>query len=145
MKRGGGAMRHSLFWDSKLQMHKNWSDFVSPMCTSEEEYSSSLQEKLPLIIGSAAAGVVFLIAVVVLIIVCNRWVCCLPWSGIDYTKLNRCLICSFSYKPRNSVSMLPPFSVFFFFSCWGLIRRGSDRTESECTDKLQHYTSGHSE
>ncbi|XP_016138558.1 ephrin type-B receptor 2 isoform X2 [Sinocyclocheilus grahami] len=60
---------------------------------TEEEYSSSLQEKLPLIIGSAAAGVVFLIAVVVLIIVCNR--------------------------------------------------RGSDRTESEYTDKLQHYTSGH--
>uniref|UniRef100_A0A673JUS6 receptor protein-tyrosine kinase n=1 Tax=Sinocyclocheilus rhinocerous TaxID=307959 RepID=A0A673JUS6_9TELE len=58
---------------------------------TEEEYSSSLQEKLPLIIGSAAAGVVFLIAVVVLIIVCNR--------------------------------------------------RGSDRTESEYTDKLQHYTS----
>ncbi|XP_016340208.1 ephrin type-B receptor 2-like isoform X1 [Sinocyclocheilus anshuiensis] len=60
---------------------------------TEEEYSSSLQEKLPLIIGSAAAGVVFLIAVVVLIIVCNR--------------------------------------------------RDSDRTESEYTDKLQHYTSGH--
>ncbi|KTG04307.1 hypothetical protein cypCar_00011683, partial [Cyprinus carpio] len=60
---------------------------------TEEEYSSSLQEKLPLIIGSAVAGVVFLIAVVVLIIVCNR--------------------------------------------------RGSDRTESEYTDKLQHYTSGH--
>uniref|UniRef100_A0A8C1U764 receptor protein-tyrosine kinase n=1 Tax=Cyprinus carpio TaxID=7962 RepID=A0A8C1U764_CYPCA len=57
---------------------------------TEEEYNSSLQEKLPLIIGSAAAGVVFLIAVVVLIIVCNR-----------------------------------------------------DRTESEYTDKLQHYTSGH--
>ncbi|XP_057219388.1 ephrin type-B receptor 2 isoform X2 [Triplophysa rosa] len=60
---------------------------------TEEEYNSSLQEKLPLIIGSAAAGVVFLIAVVVLIIVCNR--------------------------------------------------RGSDRTDSEYTDKLQHYTSGH--
>jgi len=42
------------------------------MCTSIDEYNSSLQEKLPLIIGSAAAGVVFLIAVVVLIIVCNR-------------------------------------------------------------------------
>nr|XP_055044081.1 ephrin type-B receptor 2 isoform X1 [Misgurnus anguillicaudatus] len=60
---------------------------------TEEEYNSSLQEKLPLIIGSAAAGVVFLIAVVVLIIVCSR--------------------------------------------------RGSDRTDSEYTDKLQHYTSGH--
>lgn len=37
-----------------------------------EEYDSSLKEKLPLIIGSAAAGVVFLISVIVLIIVCNR-------------------------------------------------------------------------
>lgn len=39
-----------------------------------EEYNTSIQEKLPLIIGSAAAGLVFLIAVVVIIIVCNRWV-----------------------------------------------------------------------
>lgn len=41
---------------------------------STEEYNTSIQEKLPLIIGSAAAGLVFLIAVVVIIIVCNRWV-----------------------------------------------------------------------
>ncbi|XP_041130646.1 ephrin type-B receptor 2-like isoform X2 [Polyodon spathula] len=60
---------------------------------TEEEYKTSLQEKLPLIIGSAAAGVVFLIAVVVIVIVCNR--------------------------------------------------RGFERTDSEYTDKLQHYTSGH--
>uniref|UniRef100_A0AAR2KNH2 receptor protein-tyrosine kinase n=1 Tax=Pygocentrus nattereri TaxID=42514 RepID=A0AAR2KNH2_PYGNA len=36
---------------------------------TEEEYNSSLQEKLPLIIGSAAAGFVFLVAVIVLVIV----------------------------------------------------------------------------
>ncbi|XP_062871635.1 ephrin type-B receptor 2 [Trichomycterus rosablanca] len=60
---------------------------------TEEEYDSSLKEKLPLIIGSAAAGIVFLISVIVLIIVCHR--------------------------------------------------RGSDRPDSEFTDKLQHYTSGH--
>lgn len=39
-----------------------------------EEYNTSIQEKLPLIIGSAAAGLVFLIALVVIIIVCNRYV-----------------------------------------------------------------------
>ncbi|XP_060708260.1 ephrin type-B receptor 2 [Hemiscyllium ocellatum] len=39
---------------------------------TEAEYQSSLQEKLPLIIGSAAAGLVFIIAVVVILIVCNR-------------------------------------------------------------------------
>ncbi|XP_071349218.1 ephrin type-B receptor 2b isoform X3 [Trachinotus anak] len=61
---------------------------------TEAEYNTSIQEKLPLIIGSAAAGLVFLIAVVVIIIVCNR-------------------------------------------------RRGFDRADSEYTDKLQHYTSGH--
>ncbi|XP_071331283.1 ephrin type-B receptor 2 isoform X2 [Trachinotus anak] len=60
---------------------------------TEEEYNSSIQEKLPLIIGSAAAGVVFIIAITVVIIVCRR--------------------------------------------------RSSDRPESEYTDKLQHYTSGH--
>uniref|UniRef100_A0A6I8RVK0 receptor protein-tyrosine kinase n=1 Tax=Xenopus tropicalis TaxID=8364 RepID=A0A6I8RVK0_XENTR len=53
----------------------------------------SFQEKLPLIIGSSAAGLVFLIALVVIIIVCNR--------------------------------------------------RGFERADSEYTDKLQHYTSGH--
>nr|XP_046253246.1 ephrin type-B receptor 2-like isoform X3 [Scatophagus argus] len=61
---------------------------------TEEEYNSSIQEKLPLIIGSAAAGVVFIIAITVLIIVCRS-------------------------------------------------RRSSNRPESEYTDKLQHYTSGH--
>ncbi|XP_029550134.1 ephrin type-B receptor 2 isoform X1 [Salmo trutta] len=61
---------------------------------TEEEYNTSIQEKLPLIIGSAAAGLVFLIAVVVIVIVCNR-------------------------------------------------RRGFERADSEYTDKLQHYTSGH--
>ncbi|XP_068188976.1 ephrin type-B receptor 2-like isoform X2 [Antennarius striatus] len=60
---------------------------------TEAEYKSSIQEKLPLIIGSAAAGLVFITAITVLIIVCCR--------------------------------------------------RGSDRTESEYTDKVQHYTSGH--
>ncbi|KTG35179.1 hypothetical protein cypCar_00016731, partial [Cyprinus carpio] len=60
---------------------------------TEEEYNTSIQEKLPLIIGSAAAGLVFLIAVVVIIIVCNR--------------------------------------------------RGFERADSEYTDKLPHYTSGH--
>ncbi|XP_017687509.1 PREDICTED: ephrin type-B receptor 2 isoform X1 [Lepidothrix coronata] len=61
---------------------------------TEAEYQTSVQEKLPLIIGSSAAGLVFLIAVVVIGIVCNR-------------------------------------------------RRGFERADSEYTDKLQHYTSGH--
>nr|XP_033778220.1 ephrin type-B receptor 2 isoform X5 [Geotrypetes seraphini] len=61
---------------------------------TEDEYQTSFREKLPLIIGSSTAGLVFLIAVVVIIIVCNR-------------------------------------------------RRGFERADSEYTDKLQHYTSGH--
>ncbi|XP_072887747.1 ephrin type-B receptor 2 isoform X2 [Hemitrygon akajei] len=39
---------------------------------TEAEYQSSLQEKLPLIIGSAAAGLIFIIAVLIIFIVCNR-------------------------------------------------------------------------
>ena len=68
-----------------------------------EEYNTSIQEKLPLIIGSAAAGLVFLIAVVVIIIVCNRWVsrvsslfkqaCCEPTTQLH--KLVKWNICSF--------------------------------------------------
>ncbi|XP_058160130.1 ephrin type-B receptor 2 isoform X2 [Dasypus novemcinctus] len=60
---------------------------------TEAEYQTSIQEKLPLIIGSSAAGLVFLVAVVVIALVCNR--------------------------------------------------RGFERADSEYTDKLQHYTSGH--
>ncbi|XP_014402251.1 PREDICTED: ephrin type-B receptor 2 [Myotis brandtii] len=60
---------------------------------TEAEYQTSIQEKLPLIVGSSAAALVFLIAVVVIAIVCNR--------------------------------------------------RGFERADSEYTDKLQHYTSGH--
>ncbi|EDL29930.1 Eph receptor B2, isoform CRA_a [Mus musculus] len=63
---------------------------------TEAEYQTSIKEKLPLIVGSSAAGLVFLIAVVVIAIVCNR-------------------------------------------------RRGFERADSEYTDKLQHYTSGHRE
>ncbi|KAM5162208.1 ephrin type-B receptor 2 isoform 1-T1 [Callospermophilus lateralis] len=66
----------------------------TPLCFLPAEYQTSIQEKLPLVIGSSAAGLVFLIAVVVIAIVCNR-------------------------------------------------RRGFERADSEYTDKLQHYTSGH--
>lgn len=68
-----------------------------PMSPSAEEYNTSIQEKLPLIIGSAAAGLVFLIALVVIIIVCNRWV--MPvmqtWTNVFTcfisVPLNQCL------------------------------------------------------
>uniref|UniRef100_A0A8C2JI92 receptor protein-tyrosine kinase n=1 Tax=Cyprinus carpio TaxID=7962 RepID=A0A8C2JI92_CYPCA len=43
---------------------------------TEEEYNTSIQEKLPLLIGSAAAGLVFLIAVVVIIIVSFKYYSC---------------------------------------------------------------------
>ena len=48
--------------------------------SSPAEYQTSIQEKLPLIIGSSAAGLVFLIAVVVIAIVCNRWVVSPAWT-----------------------------------------------------------------
>ncbi|NWY68938.1 EPHB2 protein, partial [Erithacus rubecula] len=44
---------------------------------TEAEYQTSVQERLPLIIGSSAAGLVFLIAVVVIGIVCSS---CIPLS-----------------------------------------------------------------
>lgn len=47
---------------------------VSTALSPQAEYQTSIQEKLPLIIGSSAAGLVFLIAVVVIAIVCNRCV-----------------------------------------------------------------------
>ncbi|XP_058017323.1 ephrin type-B receptor 2 isoform X3 [Ahaetulla prasina] len=74
---------------------------------TEAEYQTSIQEKLPLIIGSSAAGLVFLIALVVIILVCN--------SPSAYRSA-RC-------SPSR--------------------RHGFERNDSEYTDKLQHYTSGH--
>lgn len=47
------------------------SNILILVCLSAE-YQTSIQEKLPLIIGSSAAGLVFIIALVVLILVCNR-------------------------------------------------------------------------
>uniref|UniRef100_A0ACB8EE31 Ephrin type-B receptor 2 n=2 Tax=Sphaerodactylus townsendi TaxID=933632 RepID=A0ACB8EE31_9SAUR len=74
---------------------------------TEAEYQTSIQEKLPLIIGSSAAGLVFLIALVVIVLVCN--------------------------SPPASRSA----------RCSPSRRRGFERADSEYTDKLQHYTSGH--
>lgn len=47
---------------------------ITTVTISAAEYQTSIKEKLPLIVGSSAAGIVFLIAVVVIAIVCNRWV-----------------------------------------------------------------------
>ncbi|XP_053256567.1 ephrin type-B receptor 2 isoform X13 [Podarcis raffonei] len=83
--------------------------FASVNITTNQaaEYQTSIQEKLPLIIGSSAAGLVFFIALVVIVLVCNS-----P---------------SASRSARCSPSR----------------RRGFERADSEYTDKLQHYTSGH--
>lgn len=39
-----------------------------------DDYKSELREQLPLIAGSAAAGVVFIVSLVAISIVCSRWV-----------------------------------------------------------------------
>ncbi|KAK7913425.1 hypothetical protein WMY93_013636 [Mugilogobius chulae] len=90
---------------------------------TEEEYNTSIQEKLPLIIGSAAAGLVFLIALVVIIM-----------SAIGDIPGGHLIV--FDQCPRR---LYEPKLEFFVFPR----RRGFDRADSEYTDKLQHYTSGH--
>ena len=57
-----------------LMIHfKNLGVLMSlPVLAPPEEYNSSIQEKLPLIIGSASGGVVFIIAITVFIIICRR-------------------------------------------------------------------------
>ncbi|MGH0120147.1 UNVERIFIED_CONTAM: hypothetical protein FKN15_065308 [Acipenser sinensis] len=92
---------------------------------TEEEYKTSLQEKLPLIIGSAAAGVVFLIAVVVIVIVCNR--------------LQEKLPLIIGSAAAGVVFLIAVVVIVIVCNR----RRGFERTDSEYTDKLQHYTSGH--
>lgn len=48
---------------------------ISPRpCFLADDYKSELREQLPLIAGSAAAGVVFIVSLVAISIVCSRWV-----------------------------------------------------------------------
>ncbi|XP_043531329.1 ephrin type-B receptor 2-like [Chiloscyllium plagiosum] len=95
---------------------------------TEAEYQSSLQEKLPLIIGSAAAGLVFVIAVVVILIVCNRSLIFCPDSQLQDQ--------GFQFQQGSSFRLEGP-------SFQAVRRRGFERADLEYTDKLQHYTSGH--
>uniref|UniRef100_G1MUE3 receptor protein-tyrosine kinase n=1 Tax=Meleagris gallopavo TaxID=9103 RepID=G1MUE3_MELGA len=52
---------------------------------TDDDYKSELREQLPLIAGSAAAGVVFIVSLVAISIVCSRWECerGLGWEGND--------------------------------------------------------------
>ncbi|KAA8591287.1 hypothetical protein FQN60_002230 [Etheostoma spectabile] len=67
---------------------------------TEEEYNSSIQEKLPLIIGSTAAGLVFIIAITVLIIVC-RSCCCLLCLSVEVSPGMKIYIDPFTYEDPN--------------------------------------------
>ncbi|KAM9791122.1 ephrin type-B receptor 1 isoform 6-T8 [Syngnathus typhle] len=51
--------------------------YSSKMCfqtLTDDDFKSELREQLPLIAGSAAAGVVFVVSLVAISIVCSRWV-----------------------------------------------------------------------
>lgn len=48
---------------------------MHPVSLCLDDYKSELREQLPLIAGSAAAGVVFIVSLVAISIVCSRWVC----------------------------------------------------------------------
>lgn len=56
--------------------------FPDSLCLSPlggaEDYKSELREQLPLIAGSAAAGVVFIVSLVAISIVCRRYMICPP-------------------------------------------------------------------
>lgn len=47
---------------------------MHPVSLCLDDYKSELREQLPLIAGSAAAGVVFIVSLVAISIVCSRWV-----------------------------------------------------------------------
>lgn len=56
-------------------------------CSFPDDYKSELREQLPLIAGSAAAGVVFIVSLVAISIVCSR-----------YNLLNCIIRASFSFQ-----------------------------------------------
>lgn len=61
-----------------------WEGSLHPFSPADD-YKSELREQLPLIAGSAAAGVVFIVSLVAISIVCSRWECerGLGWEGND--------------------------------------------------------------
>lgn len=69
-----GAFRGPRVEDGVRIRLPNQAEITPTLSVSSAEYQTSIKEKLPLIVGSSAAGLVFLIAVVVIAIVCNRWV-----------------------------------------------------------------------
>uniref|UniRef100_A0A3Q4N8M1 receptor protein-tyrosine kinase n=1 Tax=Neolamprologus brichardi TaxID=32507 RepID=A0A3Q4N8M1_NEOBR len=72
---------------------------------TEEEYNSIIQEKLPLIIGSSAAGVVFIIAITVVIIVCR--------SAVFY-EIN---VFSKNNRKKSSFPVFSRFSFYMYICC----------------------------
>uniref|UniRef100_A0A3P8NMC7 receptor protein-tyrosine kinase n=1 Tax=Astatotilapia calliptera TaxID=8154 RepID=A0A3P8NMC7_ASTCA len=72
---------------------------------TEEEYNSIIQEKLPLIIGSSAAGVVFIIAITVVIIVCRSFCiyicCCFFYFSVEVSPGMKIYIDPFTYEDPN--------------------------------------------
>lgn len=81
------AVKHSPwahFGSSAPFLGAAWEASLHPF-PSADDYKSELREQLPLIAGSAAAGVVFIVSLVAISIVCSRWGCerGLGWEGND--------------------------------------------------------------
>lgn len=53
-------------------MHGAHREDSNPFLSHLDDYKSELREQLPLIAGSAAAGVVFVVSLVAISIVCSR-------------------------------------------------------------------------
>lgn len=80
------AVKHSPwahFGSSAPFLGAAWEASLHPF-PSADDYKSELREQLPLIAGSAAAGVVFIVSLVAISIVCSRWGCerGLGWEGM---------------------------------------------------------------
>lgn len=56
---------------SPARARGTWED-SNPLLSHLDDYKSELREQLPLIAGSAAAGVVFVVSLVAISIVCSR-------------------------------------------------------------------------
>lgn len=87
---------------------------MHPVSLCLDDYKSELREQLPLIAGSAAAGVVFIVSLVAISIVCSRWV------GHYGTRRMTAACAHEDEKPRRLAECVPG-SRFYLKWMWNVI------------------------
>ncbi len=122
------AVHETLPWMASLEMFclrsfipcfisigsAHFCSLMHPVSLCLDDYKSELREQLPLIAGSAAAGVVFIVSLVAISIVCSRWV-----GHYVTRRMTAACVCE-DEKPRR-LSECVPGSYFYLKWMWNVM------------------------